>query len=296
MKMNNDVFIFVIAYNCGKVLNKMLETFHAQHDAKIHIFGTHKDFKSALKHPNNEYIEMSSDDLLKQYFKQGHLGTAYIWSKVLKREYGNYNKIIQIDSDVIFRKECLSDILTKFDEGYDLIGPRRPYKNIKTIPAHMTKEEIINLEDVVSTFFLGVNLNKISEYDFNTLHRMVAGYYNPIGHSIIDFFDPISFDILKNEGKVCYLNYEDYGTCDENGSSDNGHSEMNKLFDFGNKIIHFAGIGSGMNFYYNGNGSVPETYTSWAKERYSLYVKLFYDETIDIPYNEEIYNKIKTFF
>lgn len=289
--MKNDIFIFAIAYNCGKVLNKMLESFHKHHDAKIHLFGTHKDFKDAMKHPNNEYIEVSTDAQLKEYFKQGHLGTSYIWTKVISGEYGNYSRVIQIDSDVIFREECLSDITNKFAEGYDLIGPRRPYRNNKC-----SRDDIRHLDDVVSTYFIGVNTEKISKYDFNTLHRMIVGYYCPVGNPILDFFDPVSFDIIRNGGKVFYLPFEDYGSTDENGNSDNGFTKLNDLFDFGKKTIHFAGIGSGMNFYYNGNGNVPSTYTEWAKKRFSLYMKVFYNEDIEFPFEQEDYELLKQYF
>ena len=51
-----------------------------------------------------------------------------------------------------------------------------------------------------------------------------------------------------------------------------------------------------MNFFKNGNGSVPETYTEWAKGRYSLYMKLFYEQELDYPYNKELYEKIKKEF
>lgn len=289
--MNDDVFIFAIGYNCGKVLNKMLESFHAHHDAKIHIIGTRKDFKNAMVHPNNEYIDVSEDKVLAELFKQGHVGTSYVWTKVITGQYGACKKIVQIDSDVIFREEALSDILTKFDEGYDLIGPRRPYKNNKC-----NRDDIRHLEDVVSTYFLGVNLEKISKYDFNTLHRMIVGYYCPAGNPILDFFDPVSFDIIRNGGRVCYLPSQDYGSTDENGDSDNGHQQMNSLYDFGNKLIHFAGIGSGQNFVNNGNGNVPATYTEWAKKRFSLYMKVFYDEDINVEYDQSDYELLKKYF
>lgn len=294
--MDNDVFIFTIAYNCGKVLNKMLESFHEHHDAKIHIIGTHRDFKDAMKHKNNEYIEVSTDEQLKEYFKQGHLGTSYVWAKVMSGHYGACKKIIQIDSDVIFREECLSDILTKFNEGFDLVGPRRPYKSMKTVPPQFNEKQIRGLEDVVCTFFVGVNLEKIKPYDFNILHRMIVGYYNPFGYDIIDFFDPVSFDIINNGGKVHYLDFKEYGSTDDSGSSDNGFEDMNVLFDFGSKMIHFAGIGSGMNFYYNGNGNVPLTYTEWAKKRFSLFMKVFYNEDIDFEYEENDYKLLKEYF
>ena len=196
--MNNDIFIFTIAYNCGTILNKMLESFHNFHNIKIHIFGTYKDFKSIINNNiNNEYIEMSEDVYLKEHFKNGHLGTSYIWTKVLKGEYGAYTKIIQIDSDVIFMEECLSDILNKFNEGYDLIGPRRSYNHNR---CNRNDVKDIGLPDVVSTYFTGVNIEKISNYDFNILHSMVVGYYNPHNNPILDFFDFVLFDIIKNNG------------------------------------------------------------------------------------------------
>lgn len=292
--MNNkeEIFIFTIAYNCGKILKKALETFFQHHpNHKVHVLGTYKDFKELKEFQKNiEYIELSLDNNLKQFYKHGHLGTAYIFTKVLKREFGNYNKVIHFDSDVIFRKECLSDIINGFAEGYDLIGQRRSYEKNRC-----NRTDLVGLPDVVGTCFFGINLEKISNYDFNILHQMVVGYYNPYQHPIMDFFDPVSFDIIYNKGKVKYLNNIDYGSSDENGSWDNNNTELNNLFDFGDKFIHFAGIGSGMNFYYNGNGSVPDSYAEWAKERFSLYMKLFYNETINIPYKQDVYDKIKTF-
>lgn len=273
--MRDDIFIFVISYNCGTILRKCLESFHKYHDCKVHIFGTYKDFKQLDKHKNNEYIELSTDDTLKSLYQNGHLGTAYIWTKVLLGEYSDSKKIVQIDSDVILKKECLSDISKGFDDGYDLIGPRRAYENNLC-----NRNDLKGLKDVVSTYFIGVNLEKISKYDFNTLHRMVVGYYNPLGHPILDFFDPVSFDILKNGGKILYLNKEDYGSMDENGNKENSFGNINSIMDFGAKIVHFAGIGSGMNFYNNGNGNVPESYAEWAKKRYYLYMKLLYGKDV----------------
>jgi hypothetical protein len=291
--MKSDIFIFTICYNCGKILNKALETFFKYHPGyKVHVFGTHKDFKELKCFKSNlEFIELSSDDMLKQYYQNGHLGTAYIWTKVLKKEFGDYSKIIQFDSDVIFRAECLSDIINAFEQGFDLIGQRRSYEKNKC-----NRKDLTGLPDLVGTCFVGVGLEKISNYDFNTLHRMVVGYYNPYNTPILDFFDPVSYDIIQNGGRVKYLDFADYGASDENGNWSNGYDELNNLFDFGNKFIHFAGIGSGMNFYYNGNGNVPLTYSEWAKERFSLYMKLFYNEQLSVPYNEETYKKIKSYF
>ena len=280
---NHDTFIFLICYNCGLIANKCLESYHKYHNHPIHIFGKKSDFSNIDNHKNNVFIDLSDDEVLTSSYKNGHLGTSYIWANVVTKKYGNYSKIIQIYSDVIFLNECLNDIFTSFNEGYDLIGARRSYK---TIP---------NLKDVVSTFFIGVNLNKITNREFNNVWRMCQGTFNPYNHKIIDFFDPVSFDILYNGGKIKYLSFTDYGSCDENNNFDNGFLEMNTLYDYGKKIIHFAGIGSGMNFHINGSGNVPKTYVEWAKNRYSLYLKLFYDKDIDIPFNNDEYELTKKF-
>ena len=290
MSNQEEIFIFTIAYNCGKILKKALETFFKHHpNHTVHVLGTYKDFKELKEFQKNiEYIELSTDNNLKNFYKHGHLGTAYIFAKVLKREFGNYNKVIHFDSDVIFRKECISDITNGFDKGYDLIGQRRSYEKNRC-----NRNDLVGLPDVIGTCFFGINIEKISNYDFNTLHQMIVGYYNPHNHPILDFFDPVSFDVINNGGKVKYLSNIDYGSSDENGSWNNNNTELNNLLDFGDKFIHFAGIGSGMNFYYNGNGSVPDSYAEWAKERFSLYMKLFYNKDLSIPYNFETLEKIK---
>lgn len=286
-----DTFVFTIGYNCGLILNKCLQSFHKYHDVKIHVFGTHKDIKQIERHKNNEYVELSGDLQLKEFYKNGHLGTAYIWAGILSGKYTNCKKIIQIDSDIIFRQECLSDITSKFDEGFDLIGPRRSYEKNPC-----NRNDLIGLKDVVSTYFVGVNKEKISRYDFDTLIRMTAGYFNPLNHPILDFFDPISFDILKNGGKISFLNVEDYGSTDENGTKVNSFGELNVLMDFGKKIAHFGGVGSGLNFYTNGNGNVPASYADWAKNRYALYSKLFYNEDLYVHYDETAYKTLKPYF
>jgi hypothetical protein len=285
------IFIYTEVFNCGLIGKKCLETFFKYHpDTKVHVAGTFKDFKELGKLKNVEYIDFSGDEKLKQFYKTGgHFGTAYIFTKVLKREFGVYDYVIHFDSDVIFKKECISDIIKKFEEGYDLVGPRRPYKN----NVANTKNQYDDKKDVVSTYFFGYNINKITEYNFEILQNMIVGYYNPLGFNVIDFFDPISFDILKNNGKIFYLDFEKYGSCNENGSWENSFGELNKLLDFGSYLAHFAGIGSGMNFYNNGRGQVPETYSSWALKRFAIYMKVFYNKDVDVEYDINEFEKIK---
>lgn len=290
--MNN--FIFTICYNCGMIAKKALETFFDKHgnDYKVHVFGTTNDFKQLkeFSDKNIEFIDLSTDDTLREMYKNGHLGTAYIITNVLLKKYGDYNKIIHFDSDVIFRGDCISDIISGFEQGYDLIGQRRSYEKNKC-----GRTDLVGYPDLIGTCFFGMNLEKMSSYDFQTLQRMVVGYYSPHNIPILDFFDPVSYDVFKNGGRIQCLNSKYYGSSDENGSWDNGFGELNELMDMGLKFAHWAGIGSGSNFYYNGNGSVPDSYAEWAKKRFAMYMKVFYNQDIKIEFDNEVCEKIKKY-
>ena len=275
--MENKAFIFTEAYNCGLILKECLESFFKYHpNIIVHVFGTYKDFKKLGKFKSVRYMELSSDVELKQCFEHGHLGTAHIGARVIKEFSKGFDYIIHFDSDVIFRKESISLLTNKIEEGYDIVGPRRCYKNNLN-----GRTDLSELEDVSQTYFYAFNKTKISEYDFNTLRQMIVGYHNPLEHPILDYFDPVSFDILKNGGRSFYLDFNLIGAQEESGNRINKFGEISKDFDFGDNLIHFAGIGSGMKFYNVGKGSVPESYTSWAIKRYALYSKLFFDEDIE---------------
>ena len=287
--MNNKTFLFTEGYDCGLILKKCLESFFKYHtDVTVHVFGTTKDFKELGKFKNVEYIELSEDQELKECFKNGHMGTAHIGARVIKEFSVGYDYIIHWDSDVVFRKESLSLLTSKIDEGYDLIGPRRCYKNNMN-----GKTDLANLADVSQTYFYAFNVNKISSYDFATLRQMIVGYYNPLGHPILDYFDPVSFDILKNGGKIFFLSPDEVGGLTEGGNRKNKYLDLNSDMDWGDNLMHWAGIGSAEKFIKNGNGSVPDSYVNWSKKRHSMYMKIFYNKDMEMKYDEKIYEKIK---
>ena len=285
----DDVFVFTEAYNCGLILKNALDTFHKYHDCKVNIFGTYKDFKQLSKHKNNEYIEMSEDNHLKSLYMNGHIGTAYIFSKVINGDYTKKSHIIHFDSDVVFRQECLSYIVEGFNSGYDLIGSRRCYKNNLN-----GRKDLNNLQDVVQTYFFGFNKEKIKKHSFDELLNMTVGYYNPYNHPILDFFDPISFEILYQKGKPLFLDYDLFGGMNENGDKNNKYGEVNQKIDFGEFIVHFAGVGSGMNFF-NNKSNADAGYKDWAIKQYILYYKLFYNQDLSDNYDKEKFNTIKNF-
>ena len=287
--MENKTFIFTEVYGCGLILKKCLESFFKYHpDTKIHVFGTFKDFKELGKFKNVEYMELSDDQELKECFNHGHMGTAHIGARVIKEFSEGFDYIIHFDSDLIFRKESISLLTDKIKEGYDIIGPRRCYeKNMNG------KTNLVGLNDVSQTYFYAFNKTKISDFDFPTLRQMVVGYYNPLGHPILDYFDPVCFDILKNGGKIHFLSSDDVGGLTPEGNRKNKFIKLNDDMDFGENLMHFAGIGSGQSFVKNGAKNASNSYVSWAKERYALYMKLFYNEDVGINFNKEVYEIVK---
>jgi hypothetical protein len=288
--MKNKAFIFTETYGCGLILKKCLESFFRHHpDTVVHVFGTHKDFKELGKFKNVEYVELSEDLELKECFKHGHLGTAHIGARVIKEFSKGFDYIIHFDSDVIFQKESLSLLYDKIDEGYDLIGPVRCYKNNMN-----GRTDLSELSDVSQTYFYAFNKTKISDYSFVDLRNMIVGFHNPLNHPILDYFDPVSFDILKNGGKSFFLDVDLVGGLTMDGNRKNKYEELNEDMDFGANLMHFAGVGSGMKFHFQGSEQTNQSYVDWALKRFALYYKLFYDVSIDSAMvEEEKYNLLK---
>jgi hypothetical protein len=288
--MQNKAFIFTESYGCGLILKKCLESFFRHHpDTVVHVFGTHKDFKELGKFKNVEYVELSDDLELKECFKHGHLGTAHIGARVIKEFSKGFDYVIHFDSDVIFQKESLSLLYDKIDEGYDLIGPVRCYKNNMN-----GRTDLSELSDVSQTYFYAFNKTKISDYSFADLRKMIVGFHNPLNHPILDYFDPVSFDILKNGGKSYFLNVDLVGGLTMEGNRKNKYEELNSDMDFGENLMHFAGVGSGMKFYFQGAEQTNQSYVDWALKRFALYYKLLYGISADnIEVDDKIFELLK---
>ena len=288
--MQNKAFIFTESYGCGLILKKCLESFFRHHpDTVVHVFGTHKDFKELGKFKNVEYVELSDDLELKECFKHGHLGTAHIGARVIKEFSKGFDYVIHFDSDVIFQKESLSLLYDKIDEGYDLIGPVRCYKNNMN-----GRTDLSELSDVSQTYFYAINKTKISDYSFADLRKMIVGFHNPLNHPILDYFDPVSFDILKNGGKSYFLNVDLVGGLTMEGNRKNKYEELNSDMDFGENLMHFAGVGSGMKFYFQGAEQTNQSYVDWALKRFALYYKLLYGISADnIEVDDKIFELLK---
>lgn len=281
---SEGTFIFTEVYRCGKIGKIALDSFAKHHPGiPVHIFGTPGDFSSLSKREGFEFHDISAEKVILQNFNYGHRGTASLWAKIIAERPEKY--IIHFDSDVVVRGSVINDIQEKLTAGYALVGPRRNYQHNPN-----KRDDVRYLSDVVQTLFFGFDREYITKQELQTLALMCEGKFEPNGFPVIDFFDPISFDILRNGGTAFFLSPNDYGGLNEYGSRLNAFAEQNAMIDFGAKLAHFSAVGSGMNFY-NRVTPIPQSispsYVQHAKERYAVYCKLFYNEDIEVEYNRE---------
>lgn len=279
--MTQEYFIFTEAYNCSDILKNCLKSFYKYHDDTIYVFGTENDIKNLSEFNKIVPIIIGAGTIIDKAYSYGHLGTARIFSEAILN-YSKSKYVIHFDSDLIFKTDCLTQIKQKFKEGYDLIGPVRPYKHNLN-----GRDDIRHMADVVATCFIGFNKEKITSTNLDELMYQVNG--QPFeGNPTLDFFDYVSFDIIKNNGKAFYFDFEQTGGPSQTGSRINKYKNLNEDIDCGDWYIHFAGIGSGSKIYKTGIQNTHTGYADWAVKRYSLYKKLIENEDIlNVPYDKE---------
>lgn len=280
--MKRDNFIFTEGFNCGRLLGPCLESFFKYHDHVVNVIVSDDDIIEAgdiLNDPRVNVINVSNENYFKVMWEVGHHGTAVAFASAIKG-WGNGKNVIHFDSDVIFKDNCIDEIIESLDAGYDIVGPPRPYR------ANLCKNDTVrSYEDVIMTYAFGINTNIIPDYEFEYFVRMCGGFANPLGHPVLDFFDGVVFAALDNGASIKYLDSQDYGGPDRDGSRYNGF-ESNIHFDCGRKIIHFGGVGSGYAYdKANRNSNHNTGYKEWALGRWTLYAKLIFGE--DIPCSKE---------
>ena len=105
---DNDVFIWTEAYNCGEILNPMLNSYIRHNKYPINIFGTENDLayiktqSPLLKHQNLKNTKglIKIENRILQKYKHGHKGTAELWSHIITNRPEKY--YLHLDSDTIF--------------------------------------------------------------------------------------------------------------------------------------------------------------------------------------------------
>ena len=177
----------------------------------------------------------------------------------------------------------------------------------------MNDQQFANYPDAIATSIFGIKKEKISKYFFSNnpfailrrffcfrttskitfMTRCILGNYSPCFNKVIDFFDTVTFNVIKNKGKVFILDFNLVGGADSNLSRKNKFAQFNDMkskfkIDYGSKFVHFSSVGSGINFIKNKNKlskSVPKTYINYAIDRYYLYNYLLNNKKPPKKYN-----------
>ena len=298
--MNNDTFIWTEVFNCGEIGAVAISSFLKHHpDMVVHVYGSSKDLAIIPDERAVKKVELTSgivaefhswlwrnlgigepsitEDYLQKGFGRGHLGTARLWAYLITSR--PESKLIHFDSDIVFLGAIIKEVKTRMD-NFDLVGPVRNYKHNRNNLDHVR-----HLDDLTQTCCFGFNKLKINSHSYSELVKMTLGSFNPKGHPVIDFFDPVMFEILSNQGRIFFLNHDEVGGCNLQGSRKNAYEKANDFetpfkIDFGSKLIHFSAVGSGMNIYRNKPLRIPESYRQYALDRYALFAKVFYDRDI----------------
>lgn len=290
--MDDNTFVFTEIVRCGLIGRVAFQTFHHFHNRKLHIYGRKSDFEMIQDHPNNVYHYLDDSPEIVNSFNSGHRGTSMVWTKVILERPEQH--IVHIDSDVVFRGDAVEEVVRKLKEGYDIVGSIRNYPN----NPHKNRDDVRHLPDVTSTYCFGFSKDRIfvkephllarlveNSLDVPTVHELMRRYPNRyFYHPTIDYFDPVAFIIIDEGGKVFILDKDVMGGFNEQGEKVNKYGFLNKDCDFGDKIVHFASVGSGLNFLQmKGRGEtidVPEWYVDYGLSKLDLYMRLFYKTAI----------------
>lgn len=292
MYMEDDVFVFTEIVRCGLIGNVAFKTFHQFHTRPLHIYGRKEDFQFIEAHPNNIQHYLDDKPEIVNAFNAGHRGTSMVWTNVILERPEKY--IIHIDSDVVFRGDAVEEVVKKLKDGYDIVGSIRNYPN----NPHKHRNDVRHLPDVTATYCFGFNKNLIYVKEADLLARLVEnsldfqvveqlnmkypGRYSYV--PTLDYFDPVAFLMIKEGGRVGILDKDIMGGFDEQGGRVNKYGDLNKETDFGDKIVHFASVGSGLNFLQmkqRGEAIHVDTwYVDYALGKLDLYMRLFYKTKI----------------
>lgn len=295
--LSDGVFVWTEAYNCGEILNPMLSSYITHHDIPINVFATSEDIKKIDNLSDliiyHDLGAMNSKKgiekrILKGY-KKGHKGTAELWSYIIRSRSERF--FLHLDSDTIFLRDSITDLLLAVKQyGFNLAGSRRPYLNRTYRKSGREGRALDKLHDVVNTDCFVFDKEFINTKPNFWFKRKILGR-RVSKKPVIDFFDPVSFEIVKNRGRVLYMD-----------SPTDGQSAFPKSnSDFHQNRISFAAVGSGLNFYKNSEVKTSAGYKQFAISSYSLFAKYLLNQNIGItPLNEpdlvkklEKLNKIK---
>jgi len=288
-----DVFIWTEAYNCGELLTPFLSSYIKHNNLPIHVFGSAFDLNMAkLESPLIKKVGLSNlnfrgrinlENKILEGYKKGHKGTSVLWAYLIQSRKERF--LMHIDADTIF----LGDVVSFFfrDNQYSefgLMGSRRPYKYRAYRKSGIDSFLLNRRPDTVNTDCFLFDKDLIPKSSSWLLERKIRGRRTSF-FPVVDFFDPISFNILKYGGRIKYI---DSPSQDKSG-------ETNYNSDFFNRRINFAAVGSGINFYKNAKVEVPIGYRRFALASWSTYSKyvLGIDLGMELHDDPELISKLQ---
>ena len=273
------VFIWTEAFNCGEILKPMLSSYLTHNKYPIHVYGTEKDFQEAAINSDQVIFESLSRKRLFQKsleckilngYTKGHKGTSILWEYIINSR--DENILIHLDSDNIFLDDVVEELIWAIEvEGHDLAGSRRPYRHRHYRRDGKDSKKIDARPDTINTDCFAFAKDKIKKHPRFWLRRKILGRRVSL-KPVVDAFDPVTFEIIKRNGKVKYMDSPNAGS----------HSTVNWKSKFLESRISFAAVGSGCNFFKNGYGSVPEHYAKYAISSYSLFALELLNKDIGI--------------
>lgn len=274
--MNAEVYIWTEALGCAPILRPMLLSYVEHHNEKIHVFVYEEDCKYLPSHPLicPVPVSMSSESVisrnyLEEGFKRGHLGTARLWARIIKKtEAKNF---IHLDSDTIFVGNVTQSLKEKI-ASHGVVGSRRPYR-FTSSRVGFRKLQLRFRADAVNTHCFAFK-NEFDSIEERRLEVMILGQKQEllakIFYPTIDFFDKLTF-YLRSRSGIYYLDSENQhrsGTYSRNG-------------EFESKMISFSAVGSGYSFYYGKSISPSKSYEDFAVASYALYSKYLLEQEIE---------------
>ena len=280
-----DVFVWTEAFNCGEILNPMLSSYIKHNNLPIHVFGTQSDLDEVsveselilFEKLNKKQKFLSIESKIMSGYKNGHKGTAILWEYLI---ISRKEKIlIHLDADTIFLGDVITDLVNAIkNEGHSIAGSRRAYKN-RGYRKEGKDGKLLDLRpDTVNTDCFAFNTKYINKFPGFWLRRKILGR-RVSTKPVVDFFDPVTFEIIKKGGLIKYMDSPDSGY----------HSYIKYESKFMQSRISFAAVGSGCNFFKNGHAGIPGGYWGYALASYSLFAREFLNKDIGIePLNDEI--------
>jgi hypothetical protein len=269
----DNVFIWTEAFNCGEVLNPMLASYLEHHNSEINVFGTLKDFSEITQNSPRIKLNYLEDTILQKIllkYGRGHWGTAELWAHILKNRPEKY--FLHLDSDTIFLDNVTTQLVEAVKvDGFGLAGPRRPYFHRPYRKSGIDGKYLDKLPDTVGTDCFIFDKDFIRLKPFWNLKRKIFGK-RPLRHPVVDFFDPVTFEMIRRGCRVLYVDTPEGGSQYKSNLNSKFHS----------KIISFGAVGSGANFYKNPSIRTSPGYKNFALSSYSLYSRWLLNKDIGI--------------